>query len=52
MATKTNDLTNQIGIRVSEHMKEQIFLRAMEKGMNIAEYVRWLIMKDLEEKTS
>ena len=44
------DKTEKITFRVSEELKIKILNRAISLNMNVAEYVRYLIQKDLERK--
>jgi len=41
---------SQTNIRLSETIKNKLKEKAEEKGMNVSEYIRYLILKDLEEK--
>ena len=41
--------SEQITFRITEKQKVWILKRAIELNMKVAEYVRYLIMKDLEE---
>ena len=43
------DKSQQITVRVSEQLKEQIVKRAMEERRNVADYIRYVVMKDIEE---
>lgn len=45
--TKTTDIT----FRLTEKQKNAISERAQQKGMNVSEYLRFLILKDLEENS-
>lgn len=38
----------KINIRVSEDIKKQIEIKAKKLGMSVSEYVRFLILKDVE----
>lgn len=38
----------KINIRVSEDIKKQIEVKAKNLGMSVSEYVRFLILKDVE----
>jgi len=42
------DKSQQITIRVSEQLKAQIMMRAMEERRNVADYIRYVVMKDIE----
>ena len=44
------DKNEHITFRVSEKQKAQILLRCLELGMKISDYIRFLVMKDLENK--
>ena len=44
------DKTEKITFRVSEELKKKIANRAMQLDMNLAEYIRYLVQKDLEVK--
>lgn len=44
------DKTEKITFRVSEKLKAMILERAIKLNMNVAEYVRYVIMRDLEKK--
>lgn len=39
----------QINIRVTEDIKQRLELKAQKTGMKVSEYVRFLIIKDLEK---
>lgn len=38
----------KINIRVTEDIKKQIEIKAEKLGMSVSEYVRFLILKDVE----
>lgn len=44
------DKDTRINIRVSEKMKEFAKKRCEEIGMNLSDYIRYLIMKDVDNK--
>ena len=46
------DKTEKINLRLSDTMKAQAMLRALELGMNLSDYIRYLITKDYEENSS
>lgn len=39
----------QVNIRLTEDIKNQLTLKGKTKGMKVSEYIRYLIMKDLEK---
>lgn len=41
---------SQTNIRLTEDIKNQLKEKAEKKGMKISEYIRYLILKDLEKK--
>ena len=45
------DKTEKITFRVSERLKAQILLQAINRNMNVAEYIRYLVQKDLENSS-
>lgn len=46
------DKTENINIRISEKQKAQALARALELGMKLSDYLRYLITKDVEENAS
>lgn len=45
----TADKSAKFNFRVSERLKAQALERAMDLGMNMSDYIRYLITKDIEE---
>ena len=41
--------TEQITFRISEQLKAQITLRAIQENRTVADYVRWVVQKDIKE---
>lgn len=41
---------SQTNIRLTEDIKNKLQEKAEKKGMKTSEYIRYLILKDLEEK--
>jgi uncharacterized protein (DUF1778 family) len=44
--------TEQITFKISERQKKLIKLQAEKKGMSVAEYVRFVVMRDIENDNS
>jgi predicted DNA binding CopG/RHH family protein len=40
----------QINIRITEDVKKRLESKSSKFGMNVSQYVRYIVMKDLEEK--
>lgn len=43
------DKTEKITVRFTENQKAQIMLRALDLNMKVAEYIRYLVIQDLEK---
>ena len=43
------DKTEKVNVRISEKMKAKALVRCMDLGMNLSDYIRYLITKDVEE---
>ena len=41
--------TEQITIRVDENLKAKIMLRALEENRTVADYIRLVVLKDIEQ---
>jgi predicted DNA binding CopG/RHH family protein len=47
---EVNMKESKINIRVSTDIKKQVEEKAAKLGMAVSEYIRYLILKDLEQK--
>lgn len=43
------DKTEKITVRFTENQKAKIIIRALEMNMKVAEYIRYLVIQDLEK---
>mgnify|MGYP000900391364 CR=1 FL=1 len=51
MAYERANRTERVYVRITEKQKAAILARANEKGLTISEYIRYLVLHDLEKNS-